>query len=146
MNNTTPVHSNTEWVKPLWCLLLAGLLLLSACEKTSNDAAPVGDRAALERLADAYRAVSEKFPAQPSALRPEGLKKFVEQVFQKAGYDHGATLRAFAASGAAMTTQDHRDLAELLLMPYRGVAAGELEKLASGEELSAVITLQDALR
>jgi len=135
-----------EWVKPLWFLLLAGLLLLSACEKTGDGAAPTGDHAVLEQLADAYRTVSEEFPAPPSALRPEGRQKFVEQVFQKAGYDHGATLRAFAISGAAMTTQDHRDLAELLLIPYRGLESAELEKLVSGEELNAVITLQDALR
>jgi len=121
------------------------LVTLSACGETpAGKVATPGDRAVLEQLADAYRAVADEYPVQPSGMRPEGRRQFVQQVFQKAGYDHRATLLALAAAGTGKATQEHRDLAELLLMPYRGLAGDELEKLASGDELAAVRTLRRA--
>lgn len=126
-------------------LPLVFLLALVACSEPAGRAAPVGDYAVLEQLATAYREVSQNLPVSPSGMPPEGKRQFVEQVFAKAGYDYGASLQVLSQE-IDITNKDHRDLAELLLLPQKGLAESELEKLFSADELAAVKAIKQALR
>lgn len=124
-------------------LLVFGLSLL-ACEKAPGKAAPIGDHAVLEQLADAYRKVAQEYPVQPAGMRPAGRKEFLKQVFMQAGYDYGETLRAFAKQGVDATSQEQRDLAELLLLPHRGLAKVDWPDVYSSEELAAIKRIESS--
>lgn len=113
-------------------------LIVSGCDNGNHKPAPIGDHAVLEQLAEAYRSVAEGYPVQPSSMRPAGKKEFVERVFSTAGYHHASTLKAMAVQGADVSNQDHRDLAELLMLPHKGLAERELAALYSSEELAAI--------
>ncbi len=105
----------------------------------------MGDHAALERLADAYRATLQVFPAAPSNLPPAERLRFVRQVFREAGYDYDASLIALAAHGD-VEDADQRDLADLLLLPTRGLSNESLATLYHGEGLQAMQGLRRALK
>lgn len=124
-------------------MLLCGLL---ACDNSSQKAAPIGDHAGLEQLATAYRSVAQEYPAHPASMRPAGKKEFVERVFATAGYSYSATLKVFAKQGIDVTSQDQRDLADLLFLPHKGLVDTELADLYSVEELAAVRSLQTGLK
>lgn len=125
--------------------LLIFVMLSVACGKPAGQPAPAGDHAALEQLADAYRATAEQFPVAPQGMQPQGKRQFVEQVFVRAGYDYHATLAALAAQMDA-TNPDHRDLAELLLLPRKGLADEQLGELYTTTERQALLTIEAALR
>jgi len=124
-------------------MVLFGLL---ACDNTSQKVVPIGDHGGLEQLAAAYRKVLQEYPVAPASMQPEGKKKFVERVFAAAGYQYSATLKAFARQGIDGTNQDHRDLADLLFLPHKGMADAELPRLYTADELAAVRSLQAGLR
>ena len=130
-------------------MLLLGLAMfgLFGCDSSETGIpAPIGDHAALEELATAYRRVSEEYPVRPDGMRPKARKQFIQQVFVAAGYQYEATLSAFAGQGVDVTNQDQRDLAELLFLPHRGLSETDMEKLYSAEELKAIRALQVQLK
>lgn len=119
---------------------IAALFMLGivACSNETQKPAALGEHAVLEQLAKAYDAVGEQYPVRPQSMPPKGRKEFVERVFQQAGYSYSATLIALAQPGADATNQEQRDLAELLLLPAKGLSADGLGKLFSADELVAV--------
>jgi len=139
---------NGKFSSKLWMLLM--VLAMSGLFGCNNSGprtpAPIGDHAALEQLATAYRSVADGYPVQPTSMRPKVKKDFVQRVFTTAGYHYGATLSAFANQGVDITNQDQRDLAELLLLPLRGLGEEDMKKLFSAEELQAIRILQADLK
>lgn len=130
----------------LRCISMTVLLaLLTACAKPAGQAAPVGDHAVLEQLAAAYRTTAEALPVAPRGMQAPARRQFVEQVFTRAGYDYSATLAALAEVVDA-TNPDHRDLAELLMLPRAGLADEQMDKLFSERERQALHSLEAALR
>ncbi len=127
-------------------MLILALLVLSACDNGSPKPAPIGDHAVLEQLAEAYRSVAQQYPVQPASMRPAGKKKFIEAVFGAAGYGFSSTLKAFAKQGVDATSQDHRDLAELLMLPHKGLADTDMAALYSADELAAIRSIQSSLK
>lgn len=127
-------------------ILLSLLLMLAACSGQTQPAAPLGDHAVLEQLADAYRATAQQYPMRPKAMPPEGRREFVERVFRTAGYDYSATLLAMAKQGVDVTSAEHRDLAELLFLPHAGISNEAMGELYSEQELAAIYAIQADLR
>ena len=125
----------------LWVMLLAALGLM-ACEEKQQRAAPAGDYAALEQLAEAYRKVGENYPVQLRAMPPKGRKEFLNKVFAQAGYSYSATLMAMGQSATDSSNQEQRDLVELLLLPVKGVSREVRADLYAAEELAAMQRLQ----
>jgi hypothetical protein len=120
---------------------------LAACERNqTGKVAPIGDHAVLEQLANAYRSMEKDYPVRPANMRPKGKKEFVERVFTTAGYHYGATLTAFAKQGADVTSQDQRDLADLLFLPHRGLSEEDMKDLYTSEELAAIRAIQTSLK
>lgn len=126
-------------------LLVVAFNLLS-CEKAPGKAAPIGDHAVLQQLANAYRKVEQVYPVLPTGMRPAGKKEFVQRVFKMAGYDYGETLKAFAKQGVDTTSQDQRDLAGLLLLPSRDLAEADWKDVYTPEELAAVKIIDAGLQ
>lgn len=132
----------------VWLTILALLMMgLQGCDDSPpRKPVPVGDHAALEQLATAYRSVSGDYPIQPASMKPEGKKEFVERVFATAGYHYGATLSTFAKQGVDVTSQDQRDLTDLLFLPHRGLSDADMQELYTDEELAAILTIQASLK
>ena len=127
------------------------LSVLAACDSyDSGVAAPLGDKATLEKLAKAYRTVEEnqQLDSSPLTLVPEKRKKFIGMVFAESGYSYSATLHSLAQSLAGnklnVIDQNTKDLAELLLMPHRG-ATSAMEDIYSAQELQDVRTIESKL-
>ncbi len=99
------------------------LALLGACSSEAPEKlvpAPLGERSALERLAEAYTAVSdEKLTVSPMALAGDERHRFVTEVFARAGYDYAATLKQVAGAELDRANQLQMDLIDLLLLPHR---------------------------
>jgi len=127
------------------CVALVFSALL-ACGNEPQQAAPAGDHAVLEQLANAYRKVSEQYPVQPQAMPPEGRRKFLDQVFAQAGYNYSATLFASANPTTVTAGKDRHDLMDLLLLPTKGLSDEALAKLYPADELVAVQTIRKAFR
>lgn len=113
-------------MKAVWKRGLAGALLVMALTgcggsgPSTPKAVPLGDKAALEKLAAAYTKVSDKeMTVSPMNLPGDERKKFLEKVFAEAGYDYAATLHALAQPSFDKRNQLQADLAELVLMPHR---------------------------
>ena len=121
-------------------------MVLFGCGSEAQKPAPAGDHAVLEQLAEAYRHVSEQFPMQPQAMPPKGRKDFVNRVFAQAGYDYTATLIGLAETGPSLTNQDHRDLADLLLLPSKGLSDEDLGSIYNADEMLAVRQLRSVFR
>lgn len=130
-------------INTCWKIFLATfLMMLLACSNDVSQPAPVGEYEVLERLADAYRTVSEQYPVQPQAMRPNGRVEFLNQVFTQAGYSYSATLLSLAGAELSVTNQEHRDLVELLLIPGKGISDADLASIYSTDELPVVRRLQ----
>lgn len=134
---------------PITCRALQALVCLlvlaSGCTSPGKPVPP-GDRAALEQLADAYRAIAEGLPSNPVNLSVEDRRRFIDTVFREAGYDYSATVSALGKGGLDPNEALHRDLAQLVLLPTTGLADEEIEKIYSAQELTAVARIQDAMR
>ncbi len=134
-------------------LLLSMVFLgMVACgDYGAKVAAPLGDKAALEKLADAYRAVeeSQQLGGSPLSLPPEKRKKFIELVFAEGGYSYSATLHSLGQSVTQgklnVIDQNIKDLAELLLVPHRAVAT-DLESIYSAQELQDIRAIESKLK
>lgn len=107
--------------------------------------APLGDYATLEKLASAYTEVGEQYPMQPRMLPPPGRLEFIRKVFASAGFDYTATLAALARQGIDPGNKEHRDLAELVLLPHQGLAVAERETLYSSTEQEYIRAIEAAL-
>lgn len=118
------------------------LLATSACDHQKPKPAALAEHAVLEQLAEAYNSVGERYPMQPQAMPPKGRKEFLDQVFSQAGYSYSASLSALAQSDVEKTNPNQRDLAELLLLPARGLLDADLSPLFTADELSAVRKLR----
>ena len=126
---------------PLQILLLLGIYWLSACNSSQPQqlpAAPLNNKDALEKLANAYESVSETIPVSPISIRPAARKKFVEQVFAKAGYNYSATLHALSEVSADSITQYHKDIKQLLFLPHYRVNFEETKNIYSEEEIKSI--------
>ncbi len=128
---------------------LAALMWLSACsnEPAELSAAPLGQRPVLESLAEAYTAVSsENLSTSPKSLPGEERKRFVERVFERAGYSYSKTLHQMAGAAFDPANQLHVDMAELVLMPHRNPRfALELTDVYSSQELQDVAVVERQL-
>ena len=115
------------------------LAWLAGCtEKEQGPAAPLNDKASLEKLAQAYEAVSDTVPVSPVKLTPKARRKFVEQVFTASGYGYSATLLELANVQSGSATQLHKDMKDLLFMPHYGVNFEETKHIYSETELRAI--------
>ena len=126
-------------------VLFAGTLLiwLAGCTaQAPGIAAPLGDNAALEKLARAYEKTSEAIHVSPVKLKPEARRKFVEQVFRESGYGYSETLLELAKIQPATINQLHRDMKDLLFMPHYGVNFEETKQIYSETELKAIATIK----
>ena len=126
---------------PLQALLLLGILFLPGCDTSNTDqypAAVLDDKETLEKLASAYKTVSETIPVSPMNLRPSARKKFVEQVFTEAGYNYSATLYALSQVQGHAITQYHKDLKQLLFLPHYRVKLEETKDIYTAEEIKAI--------
>ncbi len=119
--------------------------LLAACGKPTLPAAPLGDRAVLEQLAETWRQTLQEVPTAPRAMRPKGRLLFVEQVFRGAGYDYAATLAALAG-GLDAGNKDQRDLAELVSLPFSGLSDAALDEVLSGDAIEHARQLRQRLK
>ena len=128
---------------------IASLLLsIAACDSYSTKvAAPIGDKAALEKLAKAYRTIEEKqqLDSSPLNLPPAKRKKFIEMVFTEGGYSYSATLHNLAENKLNVIDQNIKDLAELLLIPHRG-AETAMEDIYSAQELKDIRAIESKLK
>lgn len=129
----------------LLSLIVLSATLLAGCGQPTLPAAPLGDQAGLEALAEAYKATLETVPTAPRSMRPEGRKVFVEQVFRDAGYDYAATLAALAQGLDAKNTL-HRDLAELVSLPFSNMSDAAMDDILSGEELENARLLRKRMK
>ncbi|MGD8558814.1 MAG: hypothetical protein PVH04_04080 [Gammaproteobacteria bacterium] len=120
-------------------MLIFGSSSLTGCGSDKRyPPAPLGDLGTLEKLAKTYEAASAGIPTNPVKLRPEARRKFLEQVFNDAGYDYSRTLLALAKIDAQNITQHHTDLKELLLLPHYGIKLETVKDIYSEEELEAI--------
>ena len=122
------------------CLLIG--ITIYGCQPDQRIAAPLGERAALEQLAGAYESLADQLPLAPTELAPQGKRKFVEDVFKKAGYDFGFTLSALAQVSQENLTPHHKDMMELLFLPHRGLSKEDREKIYSQQELAAITKIE----
>jgi len=116
-------------------ILFAGLI---ACESDHRPSAPLGERAALENLANAYETVSEQLPVSPSGLTPQGKLKFVQAVFEQAGYDFTATAQSLAQTSPENVSRYHLDMMELVLLPNQGLSDQAMEDLYNAPQLASI--------
>lgn len=131
-------------------VLLAAALWLVACSNEPADltAAPLGQRAALESLADSYTFVSDKrLSVSPMSLNGEDRKKFVAKVFANSGYGYGKTLKNMAEKGIDKSNKLHVDMAELVLLPHRNPRFPvDLESIYSIEERQNIAVIERQLK
>ena len=123
------------------------LVTIVGCEsRPRHPAAPLNDRTALEKLASAYKTVSETLAVSPVKLRAEARRKFVEQVFAEAGYDYTLTLVALAGTQPAAITQYHKDMKELLYLPHYGMKFEEVKDIYTDHESRAIQQIDNHFR
>lgn len=129
-------------------LLIPLLLSMVACSDNSTKvAAPLGDKAALEKLAKAYRIIEEKqqFDGSPLSLPPDQRKKFIEMVFAEGGYNYSATLHTLAENKLNVIDQNIKDMAELLLIPHRASAMA-MEDIYNAQELKDIRVIESKFK
>jgi len=128
---------------------IASLLLsIAACDNYGPKvAAPLGDKAALEKLAKAYRTIEENQRLEGSllSLAPDKRKKFIEMVFAEGGYSYSATLHSLAENKLNVIDQNIKDMAELLLIPHRASATA-MEDIYSAQELKDIRIIESKLK
>jgi hypothetical protein len=130
--------------KTAFCILTAAILTACGYNKSGpTDPAPIDDKATLEKLADNYKKLAEKFPRSPMQLPPGERKAFVEQVFINSGYSYDATLHAMATADIDFSKKNVTDLAELLTIPQRNAASpSDVRSIYSQAELKDMAALE----
>jgi len=129
-------------------VLLAVLLFLHGCNNSAQHhaAAPLGEITALQALEKAYNAALNGLPTGPAKLKPSVRRKFVEQVFQDAGYNYSATLLALADIPLDAINQHHKDMKELLFLPHHALAFEDVKAIYTKEEQNAISTIKERAR
>ncbi len=138
-----------KWIARLGLGVVA-FVMVTACSQSPENLvpAPLGERAVLERLADAYTALSDKkLGVSPMSLLGDERHKFVTEVFAQAGYDYSATLRALAMGEFDRSNELHNDMVELLLMPHRSQTLVKMQpaEIYTSEELMDVAAIERML-
>ncbi len=123
-------------------ILMITPFLFSCSQEETLAPAPVGQRAVLEELAEAYEKIARQVEGNPRQLPPEERLRFVRFVFKEAGYDYQATLQAMAASPLDPMDTLQRDLAELLLLPHRAGGWVKPESVYPESDLAAIDRLE----
>ena len=118
------------------------LVILAACQNEIRPAAPLGERASLDKLASAYETLSEPLPVSPTGLTPSGKLKFVQKVFAQAGYDFDATLQALAQTPPQALTAYHKDMMELVLLPSQGLSEQDTGALYGDAQLASIVKIK----
>lgn len=133
--------------KVAFCILAAAILTACGYNKSGpTDPAPIDNKATLEKLADNYKKLSDKFPRSPMELPPDERKAFVEQVFINSGYSYDATLHAMATADIDFSKQNVIDLAQLLTMPQRNASSmNDIKSIYSTSELQDMAALERRL-
>ena len=144
--HNAPTGCLTVRIVTTMCACFLGLLFVLAAPACKNStvnlpAAPLDDKPTLEKLASAYTAIAADLSAPPTQLRPQMRKKFVEQVFARAGFSYTATLLDLAKIGKANRSPLHNDMLDLVLLPHHGFKLAEVEDIYSESELKAVRSL-----
>lgn len=125
----------------LGAVIIGALIALSGCnngETLGKPAAPLGDVSALEKLAEAYREISDEFPVNPVNLAPDVRKKFVKKVFSSAGYGYEETLSGLSKISRQEITELHRDMQKLLFLPHYRVGKEVWNDIYSDEEIQLI--------
>ncbi len=126
---------------------LLAVVLLTACSTENKELVivPLGDKSALQRLADSWDDISEaKVNVSPSSLPGDKRRQFLDEVFAEAGFDYTETLHHMATKGIDIENKLHKDLAELILMPHRNQRGQPLAPadIYSMDELKDVAALE----
>jgi len=124
--------------------LILVLGLIAGCGDSDKEfpAAEPGDLKTLQRLADSYTQLSTQLEASPVKLRPEARKKFIIRVFNNIGLSYHKSLIKLGNSEISRISKNHRDLAQLLRLPYYGQADSIKNQLYDSEELSAISKME----
>lgn len=142
-------HSQQTTRHTVYLALLVVILLsaAAACTNTgSYGAAPLGDKATLEKLADAYRNISDNLPVTPTNLSPADRRKFLGQVFNRAGYDYPSTLLALAKVQTPQVNQNHKDLKQLLYLPHFDKRLEALSEIYQPDEIAAITAIDEQIK
>ena len=117
-------------------LTICCALILLGCDRNDKTlpSVPLGEKVALEKLADAYREESSKLPVSPIGMTAQGRKSFIINVLNKAGFSYKHTLQALAEFDPKQANQLHRDLAQLLNLPHHALEAKVKDEIYSAEE------------
>jgi len=128
-------------------LALVLLLLLHACNNANQyqAAAPLGEISVLKALEKSYNTAANALPAAPTKLKPSVRRKFVEQVFQQAGYNYSATLMALAKTPSETINQHHKDMKELLFLPHHTLKFEDVKDVYTKEEQTAIVTINNII-
>lgn len=126
------------------CLLVSLLVAIAACSKPEQGvAAPLGAKAALEKLATAYEQASEPLPVSPVSLAPKARRKFVENVFAEAGYDYIETLASISNVKKENFTKLHKDMLELLSLPHYRMSQEDYPLVYSEDEIKLINKIEE---
>ena len=128
-------------------LLMVGLLL-TACSTADEPGipAPIGDKAALQRLAGEYTKLAQNMPVSPLRMPPDKRKDFVVKVFAASGYSYSSTLHQMAAGGWNASDQNAKDLAALLFLPHTNVGLSQgMEGVYSAQEMADIRKVQEMM-
>ena len=124
-------------------LLLCMAVAACADNKSPTQAAPIGDKATLERLAKEYNKLAEGVPVSPWQLKPADRKDFVVKVFAASGYSYSATLHQMAQGGWDPNDSNSKELVNLLFMPHTNIHSGDgIQGVYTEQELADVRKVQ----
>ena len=114
------------------------LIALSSCADKTLPPAPVNHEPTLQKLAQAYNELSDELAVTPRNLNVKGKRKFVEKVFEKAGFSYTETLKVLAATTKENRKQYFYDLKQLALMPATGIKKENLVEIFSSDEINSL--------
>ena len=120
-------------------------LLLTACSTADEPGipAPIGDKAALQRLAGEYTKLAQNMPVSPLRMPPDKRKDFVVKVFAASGYSYSATLHQMAQGGWDPNDSNSKELVNLLFMPHTNIHSGDgIQGVYTEQELADVRKVQ----
>lgn len=127
--------------------MTVSLVVLSGCNSdTQLPPAPLGDKAALEALADAYKNAAKSIPMNPVKMPPASRREFVERVFTEAGYDYSRTLLALAGTQQKDISKHHRDLKQLIFLPRYGIKPEDAKAIYSEVEWRAMQKIEKSFQ
>ncbi len=127
-------------------VVILALLNITACSRGDLPPSPIGDKAVLEKLANAFRDEANRFAWSPRDQTPSSKRDFVENVFAAAGYNYDKTLAHLAANKLESGNQLHRDLVELVFYPTNGISQDDIAKIYDDNEVAAIQKIKSEMR